>query len=458
MDNNKFLSFWPLPGGAENHIDSLLKIMSYTNDNQPTIDQLKKFFFNTFPNVGSEKVVNSYITTVLKHIDFFTFNADVVSLTEQGKDYLKNPDNEVIFKVLDGKIIGFKEMLIILSKKSLNLEDLHNELLTTLGNGIEWNTFRQTKVRAKWLQSMKFVKKIDDLYTLTESGKILLTKLPITDVTIQEDSQKELIKPIQVKENIKIIDEEAHSVIRELQDSEHAATVPERYEIAIAEAFDYLGFSSEHFGKAGRTDVLATAYLGADQEYSVSIDGKSTSSDKIPERQISWDSINDHKLEDNADYTVVIAPGFAGGDLLERAKKHNILLIETKSLIELVKLHSECPLNLLDYKDIFSQTGVFNLNNCDRLLKRFDKIKKLNDLIPKLLIQIRTLHIEPESSTINDIYWSMGKLYSKEDILEALTILITMDMVKIDDGQYLALMNPDVASRKLRLISNMMKN
>lgn len=458
MNNDKYYSFWPLPGGADGHTDSLIKIMAYVNSNQPNTQQLKKFFFDTFPTVGSEKVVNSYLNTVIKRLDYFSVSKDAFSLSDEGKKYLENPDDELLFNQLDKKIIGFKEILFILSKRPLGIEDLHKELLLTLGNNIEWDSSRQTLVRARWLQSMKFISKPNGLYTLTEPGKTLVQKFgQQAPITIERTNiNYPPAKKQDDKKDIKTMD--SLCIINELEESQHDATNPERYEIAITEAFRYIGFSTDHLGKAGRTDVLSTAHLGEDMEYSMVIDGKSTASEKIPERQISWDSINEHREENNAIYAVVVAPGFSGGDLIDRAKKHNVLLIDTKSLIEVIKLHTQSPLNLADYRELFAQSGLFNINNCDKLLKKFDKIKRQNDLISKILVQLKKLHVEDESTTINDLYWSMDKVFGKEEIIESLKILETLNMVMIFNGQYIAVMNPSAAAHRFTILSNLIKS
>jgi hypothetical protein len=265
---------------------------------------------------------------------------------------LKDQDNELLFQILDERVLGFKEILMILGKRSLDIADLHIELSIILGNNVKWSNNYQTLVRAGWLQSMKFITKEKNVYILTELGKKLLSKsanmmveTKILDPVIKTRPETILVTETDIIQQTEPIShmvthvtetcDEVSVIINDLVGSEHAASNPDMYEEAITNAFAYLGFDSKHIGKAGHTDVLAIAPLGSTLKYTITIDGKSSSNDKIPQRQISWDSLNEHKNENHADYAVVVAPGFAGGDMLERAKKHDVLLVETKSLIEL---------------------------------------------------------------------------------------------------------------------------
>jgi hypothetical protein len=51
---------------------------------------------------------------------------------------------------------------------------------------------------------------------------------------------------------------------------------PDAFEKAARDAFEFLGFDAVWQGGAGRTDVLLTAALGADDQYRVVVDTKST--------------------------------------------------------------------------------------------------------------------------------------------------------------------------------------
>ena len=105
--------------------------------------------------------------------------------------------------------------------------------------------------------------------------------------------------------------------------------VPSEFEEAIKDAFIFLGFEGELIGGSGNTDVLLTANIGK-QTYKVSVDGKTSKSGKIIDRQIDWISLQDHKAKNKADFVVIVGPSFADGNLQSRANQQEVSLFTTE--------------------------------------------------------------------------------------------------------------------------------
>ena len=63
----------------------------------------------------------------------------------------------------------------------------------------------------------------------------------------------------------------AEALVAELLESAHDSANPVTFEQATRDAFAYLGFDAVWQGGAGKTDVLLTAALGADEQYRVVI-------------------------------------------------------------------------------------------------------------------------------------------------------------------------------------------
>lgn len=230
--------------------------------------------------------------------------------------------------------------------------------------------------------------------------------------------------------------------------------MPKRYEEAIKEAFEFLGFRSEHRGEPGETDVIAVANLG-DGTYSIILDGKTTKGERIICRHISWPTMKEHRVKHNADYAVIVGPLFAGGDLLKRSKTYEILLLQTETLIELLKIHSSTPLTLTDLKDAFGKVGLLRLEECSELMRRKQEYGRQLDLIPKILSKLQHLQSLSEPTTVNDLRWALEKKFSVDRISMALTLLQKLDMVQQNEkGEFIALVNPKVAAAKLKVFAN----
>ena len=87
------------------------------------------------------------------------------------------------------------------------------------------------------------------------------------------------------------------------------------FEEALAEAFRVLGFDAVTIGGRGDTDIRATAPLGKHQ-YIAIVDAKSSRNGKVADRALHYPSLHDHREKNQADYVMVVAPGFNGGNRL----------------------------------------------------------------------------------------------------------------------------------------------
>lgn len=131
---------------------------------------------------------------------------------------------------------------------------------------------------------------------------------------------------------------------------------PLQFEQALSEAFTFLGLESKHIGGSSEPDIYLQANLGQ-SSYSVVVDAKSTHSGKVPDGQIRWPVIDSYRNARGATFAAVIGEDFSGGQLQTFANQYRVALITTGMILDLIKLHSEAPLNLLELQDLFSVTG-----------------------------------------------------------------------------------------------------
>jgi hypothetical protein len=73
------------------------------------------------------------------------------------------------------------------------------------------------------------------------------------------------------------------TIIKRLQESQSKSDYPNEYELALTEAFDFLGFQAKTIGGKEDTDVLLTANIGK-ESYKVDVDGKTSKTGRISEK------------------------------------------------------------------------------------------------------------------------------------------------------------------------------
>jgi hypothetical protein len=132
------------------------------------------------------------------------------------------------------------------------------------------------------------------------------------------------------------------SIIRELELAQRDTAKSSRFEHAVADAFEFLGFDVQRKGQAGSTDVIVDSRLGTDHFRSI-VDAKASGSGKVPEAQINWAAISSHRAAVAADYAVLVGESFAGGNLLRFAVDYRVALLDVSSLSSVVRLHDRTP-------------------------------------------------------------------------------------------------------------------
>lgn len=182
---------------------------------------------------------------------------------------------------------------------------------------------------------------------------------------------------------------------------------PTEYEEAIKDAFIFLGFEGELIGGSGDTDVLLTANLGQ-KSFKVNVDGKTSKSGKIIDRQIDWLSLSDHRKKNRVDFVIVVGPSFAEGNVISRANDHHISLLTTEKLIRLIQAHSNFPFTLFELKDLFTDSGLLNTQLEDLLSQNHSR--------RILLEQFKTVIEEMQSLQDRLGYFTFDSLAGREKI------------------------------------------
>lgn len=157
--DNRSLSLWPLPGGIDQYFTTLLKYLEFVKTSAPTQEQAIRWFMKTFETVESAKTARSY-TNVPRSMGLIIMTNGKFSLTDLGKQLLKDATREKLLEVLESNIIGITEILKALEKESLTERQIWTYLNESLNLG--WKTYAQTRFRLLWLQNASAIRKLEN--------------------------------------------------------------------------------------------------------------------------------------------------------------------------------------------------------------------------------------------------------------------------------------------------------
>lgn len=130
-----------------------------------------------------------------------------------------------------------------------------------------------------------------------------------------------------------------------------------RLEQVTARAFQFLGLQAHHIGGGGKTDVLVTVDNKDLKPVRINVDAKSARSGTVNEGAVSFDTLRDHQTQNQADYVVLVGPGFDAGRVQQRAEQNHVFLITTASLAEYLLRHAKTPLSAHHYLGLVSDKG-----------------------------------------------------------------------------------------------------
>jgi hypothetical protein len=235
-----------------------------------------------------------------------------------------------------------------------------------------------------------------------------------------------------------------------------------RFERALAAAFAVLGFDTQHIGGPGRTDILLDASVSA-TSYRVVVDAKSNKNGKIEDRNIDWNSLDDHRKAENANSVMVVAPNFSGGNLVKRANDYGVALLTGASLAELLRLHRRTPFTLVDLRPLFEIHG-----KTEEVIEQLRQVSQATErrwsLIQELIEMIEQL--PPGVFADAQKLWLLLSFQQKENapsldsVADALTVLSSRlfgVLKSVNGGQEFALtMTPKMAVLRFRALADLL--
>jgi len=220
--------------------------------------------------------------------------------------------------------------------------------------------------------------------------------------------------------------DEATRLVAELEKAATDSQSPEHLELAVAEAFEFLGFAVDQLGESGDTDVLVQANIGP-ESYVVIVDAKSRKAGKL--QTLDAYTLHEHLRNNEADYAVVVAGSFAGGKVIRQARDNDVVLLSVPVLSTWLQLHSRTPLNLDEYRVMFTVPGLLD-DPPAALISAADKRDQWAHLLVDLIELIQETYEHGLNQTLpSDQLFAMlvtrlrGVRYPKQQVQEAIALL-----------------------------------
>lgn len=235
---------------------------------------------------------------------------------------------------------------------------------------------------------------------------------------------------------------------------------PGRLEQSVAAALALLGFETEVIGGSGNTDVLAVAPLGIDR-YTMIVDAKSASGGKVPEHQINWMSLSDHRDADRADYVVVVGPDFSSGQLRSRATDFSVCLLTTNELAELVRRQAETPISLTELRPLFAASPLARaaLEIVDAAAERRTRRMRLIERILQTIGDYNWLKPDLVLATPETLFGLMLRDFdgniSIEEIQQAFELLLALGIVRREGNGYVSATSLSGAQQMLNALGRL---
>lgn len=402
-DRNENIGY--IPGNISNILYTFSEYIQLTY-NAIDIKYIVDFSRKTF-NIADSSTRHFIVTLTnmqfIEHKSRSIIKASDIALKWNEK---KNPIDLLCW--MHNKFLFFFEIL-----KELDGTSLTNKQLATIAKmsyGFSKENIDEIRKRIKILLINNLIMEDSiNTYTITKKGKLLLQK-----VTIQEKSQRENCENIE--KNKRQIINTTDAMLTEMRFSSRDSSNPNRFEKALKEVFELLGFESILLGGSGKTDILLKTHTTPKFSYTVAVEAKSTALGNVTESVIDFDTIKEHKKKHSADYNVIVGPSFHGNRVIERAKEHDVLLLNIDDLEYIVIQNNKVPLNFNTYRKLFNQTGIADITVLDKDRDIVEKNGILIQAIMDCLIEESDDEFTEGILTERDIYRSLRNSNKIKDL------------------------------------------
>ncbi|MGW0966299.1 hypothetical protein [Streptomyces sp. NPDC002516] len=373
---------------------------------------------------------------------------NVFAPTDMGREIKQSENGYLLVAYLHSRYLFFGEILNHLDEpctvSALVAVAKEGYGFTQASNG-------EVRIRLSLMQDAGLVERVDwQRFRVTPQGRAfgqaLELQRPVDEVPegAVEDEPTGYVK-------------ETHSsIIADLELYGRDGSESKAFEAAVGKAFAFLGLHAEHLGGPGRTDVLGTAQLSAQDRYRIIVDAKSSGNGLIAESGVKFDVLRDHKRKHKADYVVVVGPDFAPR-LKNWAVENEVILLCIDDLSSILERHSGNPIPLTDLRETLTRVDTFK----DDLLEQYSVLERrtaLTHRIISLAFQEATDEdpIAEGCISVENIIYALRREFSPrpstEEVEEVLNFLSNpmIGALEATKGRYKLLDSPRNISMRLR--------
>lgn len=445
---------FPLPGGSESYFETLAEYIHRIEDTKPKRAEFEQWIEQRY-EIGSRFSRDGVNFLARARLGLLDAQPEKVEATREGSYWFKHRDNGYLIALLHSRVRLIGELLELL-REPRTLRELLEQANERYQMG--FRVVAQIYHRMSWLRSAGAVQQAEGGgWVLTNSGASVLGSLELQGALPPRPPPPPIIilpRPDSL---------EAEQVVQRLIESSKQTKQYQHLEQSVRDAFDFLGFESTLLGGPGRTDVLLVANLGDDDGYRVVVDCKTTSGENVPEGQIKFPALTDHKKQYKADHIAVVGPGFRGERLVEWATEFGVALLSVETLGALVTQHARAPLDLFSYRTLFAPGLEVRTHN---LIRMGEDVRRAMYFAAATINVAQALQGEEGPLSVEALYWkhreppeefSAPTRAEVKEAAEALSSSAIGALHRSGDG-YKSPGSLATAARRLRLLADIIES
>lgn len=168
LTNSKTRGLWPLPGGINSYVDTLLLFLEAVKGGVNTREKAVGWFMEAFEKVNSVKAAGAYVF-VPRNLGFISIEQGEVKLTPAGDQALTSKDLNFMYDTVAQNIFAIEEIVEFL-KASGNVQT-EQEILEYLKDNFDvaWESLAQVSFRLLWLVNLGVVSREEGQYQYISS-------------------------------------------------------------------------------------------------------------------------------------------------------------------------------------------------------------------------------------------------------------------------------------------------
>jgi hypothetical protein len=451
----------PMPGGYNGYLESLSKVCDLIEEERPAPGELA----GRLEALLDVKATAARLReSFLRKVGIVSIQGGVCHLGPWSQRWRRTGDNRIVAALLHSRCQFIGELLDAAKEPTTNEELLG---VANATYGMSWDTQTQIVNRRGWLQSAGMLALNDDgKVVITPAGVSLVHELTLYDPQLPTSHPTTVGTPPKrpqppdppVSLAPTSLNERLTGLIGALQSTATQSGTPEKFELAVRDGFRFLGFSAEHLGGSGKTDVLLDANLGKHQSFRVTIDCKTSASGSVGDQQVDWTTLGEHKAKHDAQFTAIVAPHPSSQRLLERAQNHHVAVFSVEALVGICRQHAKTPLGLVDYRTLFETGGSVDTHTVD---ERAEEVMRVTLLTIAICDALRERSTAFGRLSARDVYLVLADNAAAEGTteseLQGLLDTLASPLIGVLDGSpeagYLLTMAPEVAHLRLEVIA-----